>query len=607
MVACTAHCRERVAVIWIIAFTLPLLISVAIALLSAVGTGTARRLRQQCTRFAWVSVVPAGVAAIADSGERHEVDWLLLGTTLQIDNIALPLVLLAVVLYGLALAFTIRAKTDRPHILTAFLLACFIANVGVFAAADLVTFYLSFAAMSFLGYAIVVHSRTEAARRAGAIYIVLTVFGETAVLSALLLIASGGVDLLADAPAAVAASPHSGLIIVLLLIGFGVKAGTVPLHVWLPLAHPAAPTPASAVLSGVMLKAGVAGWLRLLPLGEGSGEPVWGAVLIMLALVGGLLAVPLGLLHSDPKVILAYSSISQMGFIAAILGAALLAPELAPACIAAAVLYSVHHGLVKSSLFLSVQAWDSERMPRWVVCVGVIAAGLALVGVPLSSGYFAKYSAKNAIESVVVPGSSALEIADVLTWFGLGSTLLLARFVTVLLARDRRPHPTARTRDAALLLVALTPILPVVILAQQMSPPLEPPEWFALSTWWTQMWPLLLGLLLSIAAARITSRPGLQAVRLAHPQGDIVPAGDLIVVEERASLALTRQLGRASRRLGELVHGAARAAQQRAPSGRTFSRAGRWIGRWTVSGILLMTIVAALLIVAVGLYGGGSR
>ena len=94
------------------------------------------------------------------------------------------------------------------------------------------------------------------------------------------------------------------LTVVLLFIGFGVKAGLVPLHVWLPLAHPAAPPAASAVLSGAMVKAGLVGWLRFLPLGQHErGLEVLGWVLMALALIGAFLAVVVGVLQDDPKVV----------------------------------------------------------------------------------------------------------------------------------------------------------------------------------------------------------------------------------------------------------------------------------------------------------------
>lgn len=592
--------------IWIPAFALPLALAAVVAVLSGVGGARALGARDVVTRFAWLAVMPAGAAALADGGERHEVGWMLLGTSIRLDDVGRPLVLMAVVLYGVALAFIVRSKVERPHVLTAFLLLCFAGNVAVFVADDLATFYLAFAAMSFVGYAIVVHDRSRGARRAGAIYLVLTVLGECAVLVALLLLAADGVTRVTEAPAAVAASPAGGLIILLLLIGFGVKAGTVPLHVWLPLAHPAAPSPASAVLSGAMLKAGVVGWLRFLPLGEGGGEPVWGAVFVVLGLVGGLAAVPAGILQRNPKVVLAYSSISQMGFIAALVGVALVAPAAAPACIAAVVVYSVSHGLVKGALFLGVQAWDTEQMPRWAVLVPLGVAAAALVGAPLTSGFVAKYAAKEAVGDVVVPVLSGLSavpgvaVADVLPWFGVGSTLLLARFAVVLVRRERAPKQTPRTRALAWAALAVGAVVPVAVLAAARQPPLSLPGWFDPSALWGQSWPLLLGLALAVAAwsvRRRSSRPS-----------PTVPPGDIVVLEERAARGLVRGLTAGSEALGR-VRGAAVARIVAGPRpGPVVERVQRSVGTWRGSGVVLVVALAVALSVAVfsGVWVGGG-
>lgn len=586
--------------IWIAVFLVPLSIVGAIAVLSALGGEPARRARHHLVRFSWAAVLPAAVAAVVDGGQTHVVDEMLLGTSVQLDPVARPLVGMAAALYGLALGFVIRSKTDRPHVLTVFLLLCFAGNIGAFVAADLVTFYLAFAAMSFLGYAIVVHDRTPGARRAGAIYLVLTVFGECAVLAALLLIAAEGASTVAEAPAAVAASGSSGLIILLLLIGFGVKAGTVPLHVWLPLAHPAAPSPASAVLSGAMLKAGIVGWLRFLPLGE-TAEPAWGAAFIVLALAGAFLAVPAGLLQDNPKVILAYSSISQMGFLTALVGAALVAPALAPACVAAAVVYSVHHGLVKGALFLGVQAWDSERLPRWAVATGLAVAGLSLVGAPFTSGYVAKYAAKEAVGDAALAG---LPLADVLPWIGVGSALLLARFAVVMRRRERAPRPTSWTRDAAWIAVSVGAVLPVALVAESASPPLAVPGWLDPATLWSQSWPLLLGLALAIAAAAVAGRRELARSRIAHPRGDIVAAGDIVVVEERAARALVRGLHRGFEGLGDARRALLRRVGEAPTPVPLLERTQRRLGTWVVSGAVLAALLAASLWLAVTLGGG---
>ena len=97
--------------------------------------------------------------------------------------------------------------------------------------------------------------------------------------------------------------------------------GLVPLHVWLPLAHPAAPMPASAVLSGAIIKAGVIGLIRFLPLDGSLAD--WSAGLTSLGLVTAFYAVAVGITQANPKTVLAYSSVSQMGFVAAVLGAGL--------------------------------------------------------------------------------------------------------------------------------------------------------------------------------------------------------------------------------------------------------------------------------------------
>jgi hydrogenase-4 component B len=110
-----------------------------------------------------------------------------------------------------------------------------------------------------------------------------------------------------------------GLAIGLLLLGLGVKAGMVPLHIWLPLAHPAAPVAASAVLSGTMIKTALLGWMRFLPVGA-VALPEWGGLLAGAGTLTLLFALPIGLTQSDPKVVLAYSSISKMGLMMLVLG-----------------------------------------------------------------------------------------------------------------------------------------------------------------------------------------------------------------------------------------------------------------------------------------------
>ena len=126
--------------------------------------------------------------------------------------------------------------------------------------------------MGLAAYGLVIHNGDAAALRAGRVYLAMTLVAEAALLAALILIFEH-TGTLAPAPAQLMGSGDWA--IGLLIFSLGIKAGLVLLHVWLPLAHPAAPVPASAVLSGTMIKAALIGWMRFLPLG--SGSPVgWG-------------------------------------------------------------------------------------------------------------------------------------------------------------------------------------------------------------------------------------------------------------------------------------------------------------------------------------------
>ena len=547
------------ATLWFTTLALPLLVAAALALTSvprrpaddSTPRGPEGPLARTMLLVAPLTALPA-LALTAVPGASLDVPWLLIGTHLHVDDVARPMVLVAGLLYAAALAAVAWAGYRGGRDLVAFLLVCQVGTIVVFTAADTATFYLGYALMSFAAYGLVVNSRTAAAFRAGRVYITLTVLSECAVLAALVLITSSGGRMVTDAPRAVADSEHTALIVALLLAGFGVKAGTVPLHVWLPLAHPAAPPAASAVLSGAMVKAGLVGWLRFLPLGEAE-LPGWGLLLVLLALAGAFLAVPAGELQDEPKVVLAYSTISQMGFLAALVGVALASTELAPAVIPAAVAYAVHHALAKGALFLGVPAWShhAHGARRWVVMVGLAGAALAVAGAPFSSGAVGKYAAKNAVEGAEIFG---VDLVDLLPLIATGSTLLLLRAGWLLVRRepDSRPRPDAELW-AWLLLVATGIVVPWVVTDRWLPlarvPGLDP------VTLWEASWPILLGLAIGLLALAL-SRQQLLPRWAAHPDGHTIPPGDIVVPEEHlfrvseAAVAAAVNTGRTVRERG---------------------------------------------------------
>ena len=149
----------------------------------------------------------------------------------------------------------------------------------------------------------------------------LRCIGEAVLLIAFVMLAAGepsGSLNIRDVVTASVASPWRDAALALIIVGFGMKIALIPLHGWMPLAYTAAPIPAAAVLSGAAVKAGVIGLIRFLPLG--AAFPGWGEALVWLGFISAFYGVAIGVTQRDPKTMLAYSSISQMGVIAAALG-----------------------------------------------------------------------------------------------------------------------------------------------------------------------------------------------------------------------------------------------------------------------------------------------
>jgi len=299
----------------------------------------------------------------------------------------------------------------------------------------MVSFYLFFTLMTFSAYGLIVHDGSAEARRAGRVYLVLAVLGELLLLTAVWLLASGLGNLgWRQLDSALAAHPQRDWIMGLVLVGFGIKVGVAPLHVWLPLAHSYAPTPASAVLSGIMIKAGVLGWMRFLPLGA-MALPDWGQVIVAVGLFSAFYGVLCGLPQARAKTVLAYSSVSQMGLITALLGIALAAPQHGLFLAATLSLFALHHGLAKGALFLGVGiAAQGARWAGWLL----LLPALALAGAPLSSGYLAKLLLKDAIP--LAPGLWPEWLPLLLALSSGATTLLMARFLYLVWpAEQRRP------------------------------------------------------------------------------------------------------------------------------------------------------------------------
>jgi len=405
-----------------------------------------------------LGALPALAAALlAPLDSSLELPWLLLGTRLGLDELGRVYLLFTALLWtvaGIHATHEMRGQRHGRRFAIFFLLAMS-GNLWLIVAQDLVNFYLGFALMGLSSYGLVIHGGTPANLRAGRVYLVMALFGEVALFAALVLIAQ---HLGTVVPSPEGLAGLDDLSIGLLLLGLGVKAGMVPLHPWLPLAHPAAPIPASAVLSATMIKVALLGWLRLLPIGV-EPLPEWGAVLTAAGLVTLGLALPVGLVQSDPKVILAYSSIAKMGFLILLLGALLAEPALAPLGVAALGLYVAHHALVKGGLFLGLGLRKSASRAQPLVLAGLGLLALALAGAPLTSGAVAKDAIKPLLASAQWPW-----IATAVGLSALATTLLMARFLWVAIRIERHPLPGHAVPGAAWgLLLGLVVAFPLVL------------------------------------------------------------------------------------------------------------------------------------------------
>jgi hydrogenase-4 component B len=247
------------------------------------------------------------------------------------------------------------------------------AGIGLVLAADNgVVFLISWEIMALCGYFLVLTDREdEQSQQAGFIYLLSTHAGTLALFALFSLLGENAC--LVNLPAAGSLSGNAAnatAVFLLAMIGFGIKAGIMPLHIWLPGAHAAAPSHVSALMSGVMIKTGIYGILRVISFFQ-IAPAWWGVLILCLGLLSGIFGVILAIAQHDIKRLLAYHSIENIGIILIGIGAAMLGKTwgFLPVAVlgtAGALLHVVNHGLFKGLLFLSagslIQAAGSKKM-----------------------------------------------------------------------------------------------------------------------------------------------------------------------------------------------------------------------------------------------------
>jgi hydrogenase-4 component B len=329
---------------------------------------------------------------------------------------------------------------------------------------------------------ILTEQKEEEARRAAYVYLAATHTGTLALFAMFILLAGPGGSF--DFPQAASldgATFQAGAIFLLALFGFGLKAGVMPLHIWLPGAHAAAPSHVSALMSGVVLKMGVYGLVRITSVFAGP-PGWWGSVILGLGVVSALMGVVYALAQHDIKRLLAYHSVENIGIILIGLGCALVGqsfqhPALVVLGLAGALLHVVNHGLFKSLLFLGagsvIEATGTRDIDsyggllRWMPHTAFFFFGgaVAICGLPPLNGFVSEWLIylgllHSQAAGVAFPLSLAVLAVPALAMTG---ALAVACFVKVFgvtfLGRARSQFPAPPREAPASMLVPMAGLL----------------------------------------------------------------------------------------------------------------------------------------------------
>ncbi len=352
----------------------------------------------------------------------------------------------------------------------------FLASMGfLLLADDAYAFMVAWETMAVSSYFLVTtqHSLPEI-RRAGFLYLLIAHVGAIGILLAFGVMQGGSWRFTFDAMRAAHLSPvWATAAFLLALFGFGAKAGLVPLHVWLPEAHPAAPSPVSALMSGVMLKTAVYGVLRVTFDLLGAPQWWWGVVALIVGLFTAVYGVVFAAAQTDMKRLLAWSSIENVGIIFAALGLAVVfhgvgMSALAALALIAALYHALNHSFMKSLLFCGTGAVLHStgernlgrlgglihRMP-WVAWLSLVGA-LALAGLPPLNGFvsewlllqaflFAHQVPQTFVNMLLPLGASLVALAAALAAY------VMVKFYGVIFLGQPREVTLTRAHDASVL------------------------------------------------------------------------------------------------------------------------------------------------------------
>ena len=298
----------------------------------------------------------------------------------------IPICILSVLAVIYSRGYLRGQQTSMARGIHTCLLSLFAVSMAlVVMAQDAIMFLVCWEIMTVLSYFLVTFdSEKEEVCQAGRLYLVLSHVGVACLFALFMLLGGTNGNTQFDSFSVMGPSATGTAIFLLAVIGFGLKAGFIPLHVWLPKAHPAAPSHISALMSGVMIKLGIYGLMRVLCFVQ--HPPLWwGVLLIIIGMLSGILGIFYALTQSDLKKLLAYSSIENIGIIALGIGTGLIGrsthtPFLTVLGFSGALLHTLNHALFKGLLFFGAGAIQHATGTRNIEQLGGLLKKMRLSG-----------------------------------------------------------------------------------------------------------------------------------------------------------------------------------------------------------------------------------
>ena len=423
-----------------------------------------------------------------------------LGLSFRVDGFRALYALLACFMWAMACQFSLQyfaGHGSHQGRYTCFTLITQCGVIGVFFSDDLYTAFVFFEIMSIASYPWVAHEENRGAMRAAATYLGVSVACGMVTLMGMFMCWKEVGSLSFDVLRSAGGNPATVLPACLMLVGYAAKAGMVPLHIWLPKAHPVAPAPASALLSGMLTKTGIFG-VAVIAMNLLGDNELFGQVLLAIGLVTMTLGAVLGVFSVNLKRTLACSSLSQIGYITVGLSCALLLGHHGSLAAAGTVGHMVNHSLLKLCLFLCAGAvymkthtLDLNELRGYghgktLLHIVFLLGALGLMGVPGLNGYTGKTMIHEGLVELAeeIGSFSIYRLCEWIFLFAAGLTTAYMLKLYICLFWQKNPDLERQTRydmmngrdltarSAAVLALSAVPIVALGILPNRLLLPM---------------------------------------------------------------------------------------------------------------------------------------